>query len=185
MLCIHSLMSDKEFLNSIVFFADEKKDSKKKKGKKKKGKGKKSSKGDEPVRSSSARLNEYTLIIRSDHNHLRFMGSNDLCGSATEGPTATTKKCTFTVVVKSIHTAGCIKRNGQLLTLANNNLVGSDCQEITHDVIIPPYQNGSESITVNKVFQTKESQLQFWGVQKWGCRINFCSTNLMFQVQGL
>ncbi len=38
-----------------------------------------------------------------------------------------------TVVVKSIHTAGCIKQNGQLLTLANNNLVGSDYQKTTHD----------------------------------------------------
>ncbi len=28
-----------------------------------------------------------------------------------------------TVVGKSIHMAGCIKQNGQLLTLANNNLV--------------------------------------------------------------
>ncbi len=29
--------------------------------------------------------------------------------------------------------------------------------------IIPLYQNMSESVTVNKVFYTKESQLYFWG----------------------
>ncbi len=39
-----------------------------------------------------------------------------------------------------------------LHTLANNNLVGSDCQKTTHGAIIPPYQNMSESITANKVF---------------------------------
>ncbi len=37
-----------------------------------------------------------------------------------------------TVVVKSIDTAGCVKQNGQLLTFAKNNLVGSDCRETTH-----------------------------------------------------
>ncbi len=58
----------------------------------------------------------------------------------------------FTVVVMSIHVAGCIKQNDQLHTLSNNDLVGSDCPKTMRDVIIPPYQNVSESITVNKVF---------------------------------
>ncbi len=40
---------------------------------------------------------------------------------------------------KNVHTAGCIKQNDQLQTLSNNDLVGSDCQKITHDIIIPPY----------------------------------------------
>ncbi len=62
------------------------------------------------------------------------------------------KKLYTTVMVKSIHAAWCIKQNDQLLTLANNNLVGCDCHETTRDVIIPAYQNMSESITANKVF---------------------------------
>ncbi len=36
-------------------------------------------------------------------------------------------------LVESIHMAGSIKQNGQLLTLANNNnLVGSDCRKTIH-----------------------------------------------------
>ncbi len=59
-------------------------------------------------------------------------------------------RSSHTVMVKSIHTVRCIKQSGQLLTLANNNLVCCDYHKTTHDVISPPYQNVSKSIIVNK-----------------------------------
>ena len=90
-----------------------------------------------------------------------------------------------TVEVKSIPTAGCIKQNGQLLTLANNALDWLWLPQDIHDVIIPLYQSMSESITANKVFKIKECQLYFLGVQKYSYRINFCLKNLIFEVQGL
>ncbi len=38
-------------------------------------------------------------------------------------------------MVKSIHTAGCIKQSSELLTRANNDLVGRDCRKTTHDFL--------------------------------------------------
>ncbi len=78
-------------------------------------------------------------------------------------------------MVEGIHMAGCSKQNGQLLTLTNDNIIGSDCHKITHDVIFPPNENVSENITVNKVFSTREGQLPFWWAQMYSYRINFCS----------